>query len=59
VKIYVVQPGDTVAKILERFRLTEEELASLNAGNHYRKIRVGERIVIFEQTSSAGENGWK
>jgi hypothetical protein len=55
VRIYIVQPGDTVDKILERFNLTEEQLASLNAGNRYRRIKVGERIVIFEHIQAVDD----
>jgi LysM repeat protein len=59
VRIYVVQSGDTVAKILEWFDLTQEQLSALNGGSPYRHIRAGERIVVFERTSPTRETGWK
>ena len=54
IAIYLVEPGDTLAKILERFHVTAEYLASLNGyegpdSMYLRKLKVGQRLVIYEQ----------
>jgi LysM repeat protein len=56
VRIYIVQPGDTLAKISDRFHLTAQELATLNGYDgadspYLRKLRVNQRLVIYERIS--------
>ena len=57
VRIYIVTRGDTSAKIAERFHLTQEQLAALNPGAyfntdaHFLHLKVGQRLVIYEQIS--------
>ncbi len=56
VRIYIVQPGDTLAKVLERFHLTVQELASLNISNdavstHLQEFYIGQCLIISERIS--------
>ncbi len=54
VRVYVVQPGDTVAKILERFNLAQEQLVALHPGAYFLYLKVGQRLIVYDQ-SSQGE----
>jgi len=51
--IYVVQPGDTSDKIVTRFHLTEQQLASYNGfgddSSHLQKLKVGQRLIVYER----------
>jgi LysM repeat protein len=53
--IYIVQPSDTLDRVLARFHLTAQELASRNGceadSPHIRKLLVGQRLVIYERIS--------
>ena len=55
VGIYIVQPADTLDRVLERFHLTVQELASRNGYDpdspHLRRLLVGQRLVIYEDIS--------
>ena len=55
VGIYIVQPADTLDRVLERFHLTVQELASRNGYDpdspHLRRLLVGQRLVIYEHIS--------
>ena len=55
-RVYIVQAGDTLAKILRQFHLTAEELASLNGYNspdlaNLRHLRVGQRLLVNRRIS--------
>ena len=54
VRLYIVQSGDTLAKILGRFHLTAQEIASLNGydgADYLRHLKVGQRLLIYERIS--------
>jgi LysM repeat protein len=55
VGIYIVQPTDTLDRVLERFHVTAEELASRNNcepdSPHLRRLLVRQRLVIYERIS--------
>ena len=43
---YVILPGDSLASIAEKFRVTMEELSTLNSIDDPDHIEAGERILI-------------
>jgi len=43
---YVIQPGDSLASIAEKYRVTMDELATLNSIDDPDHIEAGERILI-------------
>ena len=55
IKVYIVRPGDTLEKVLDRFHLTEQELRDLNPPSprippHYFKhLLVKQRLVVYER----------
>jgi len=51
VRVYIVTRGDTVAKISEQFRLTSDQLTALNPGVNWLRLKIGQRIVVYEQTN--------
>ena len=51
VRVYIVQRGDTEAKISERLRMTKEQLTALNPGVNWLRLKIGQRVVVYEQTS--------
>ena len=54
-KVYLVQPGDTLEKVLDRFHLTEQELRDLNPMSprippqYFRHLLVKQRLVVYER----------
>jgi len=51
VRVYLVTRGDTEAKISERFHLTSEQLTALNPGVNWLRLKIGQRVVVYEQTN--------
>ena len=51
--IYMVQPGDTPDKIVTRFHLTEQQLASYNGFgddlSRLQKLKIGQRLIVYER----------
>lgn len=56
-RVYIVQPGDTLQKILDRFHLTEQEFRDLNPMSpdipprYFKYLKVKQRLVIYERIS--------
>ncbi|HEB83957.1 MAG TPA: LysM peptidoglycan-binding domain-containing protein [Bacteroidetes bacterium] len=46
VRVYTVQPGDTLWKIAERFRVSVRDLQSWNDINDAASLRVGSRLIV-------------
>jgi LysM repeat protein len=51
VRVYIVTRGDTMAKISEQFRLTSDQLTALNPGMNWLRLKIGQRVVVYEQTN--------
>jgi LysM repeat protein len=49
VKIYVVQPNDSIANISERLHVPEREISKLNPDFNLKMIKVGQRLVVYER----------
>jgi LysM repeat protein len=53
--IYIVQPGDTPDKIMARFHVTEQQLASYNGladdSPYLRHLKIGQRLIVYERLS--------
>jgi LysM repeat protein len=49
VKIYVVQPNDSIATISERLHVPEREISKLNPDFNLKLIKVGQRLVVYER----------
>jgi LysM repeat protein len=49
VKIYVVQPYDSIASIAERLHMTEQEISKLNPDFNLEMIKIGQRLVVYER----------
>ncbi len=53
--VYVITGGDTLSNIAERFRVTREELQTLNPGMRPNALRIGQRIRLHERRKSQTE----
>ena len=49
--VYIVQPGDTAAKIAAQFHLTIEQLSALNSGMDISYLKIGQKLHVPEQVS--------
>lgn len=52
VGVYVIQKGDTLARIAHRFNARSAEILAINPGLDSKKLRVGQQIRIYEQRKS-------
>jgi LysM repeat protein len=49
VRVYVVQPNDSIATISERLHVPEREISRLNPDFNLKLIKVGQRLVVYER----------